>query len=128
MANSRIDCRDNGAWGEGPSGDKTRIAISQRKSTLGGSIGQPDFCNRASWNILVGVHRLLIGGHRREGGVLRAESIRRILILGVHKADRRAPVTCTATPHLCAQCPIVPRLPRSVHCGDEFDSRAVYIG
>jgi hypothetical protein len=79
VANSSIDCRDKGARGERPKGDKPRIAIAKRKSMLGAPIGQPDSCNRMGWDILV-------GAHRREGYVLRVESIMHILVLGVHKA------------------------------------------
>ena len=46
VANSRIDCCDDGARGERPNGDKTRIAITQRKSMLGAPTGQSDSCNR----------------------------------------------------------------------------------
>jgi hypothetical protein len=46
VANSRIDCCENGARGERPNGDKTRIAVTQRKSMLGAPIGQTDSCNR----------------------------------------------------------------------------------
>jgi hypothetical protein len=46
VANSRIDCCDNGARDERPGDVKTRIAITQRKSMLGVPIGQPDSCNR----------------------------------------------------------------------------------
>jgi hypothetical protein len=46
VANSGIDCCDDGARVERPNGDKTWIAITQRKSMLGAPIGQPDACNR----------------------------------------------------------------------------------
>lgn len=62
VANSRMDCSDNGARGERPSGDKTRIAITQRVSMLNSPIGQHNSCDRMGWDIPV-------GAHRQEGGV-----------------------------------------------------------